>query len=71
MSYRRVILALFAGFFGFMLWEALHIDTPTGAHAIWPLVFAIIVVLALPEKRFAATTLVKLVEAMKGVNKND
>ncbi len=69
MSYRRVLLGLFAAFFAFLLWTALHLDTPSGVGAIWPLVFAILVVLMIPEKRFKADTMVSMVEAMKGAGK--
>ncbi len=69
MSYRRAILGIFAAFFAFLLWTALHLDTPSGVGAIWPLVFAILVVLMIPEKRFQSETMVSLIEALKGAGK--
>jgi ABC-type multidrug transport system permease subunit len=65
-SYRRILLALFAGFFAYLLWEALHLETATGQGAIWPLVVAILVVLMLPEKRLQGDAFVRVVEALKG-----
>lgn len=71
MSYRRFVLIAFAGFVAFLLWTALGLDTSTGAGAMWPLVFALLVILMLPEDRLQGDTLVKLIAALKGVKKDD
>ncbi len=66
MSYRRVLLGLFAVFFGYMLWLALHMETPAAASALWPLIVGILVVLMIPEKRLGGEMFVRLIEAFKG-----
>lgn len=71
MSYRRVLLAGFAGFFAYMLWTVLRLDTATGTAAVWPLVFAILIILMLPEKRLQGDMFVRLIEALKGVKRDD
>lgn len=71
MSYRRILLACVVAVFSYMLWVALHLDSITGAGAVWPLVVAILVVLMLPEKRLQGDMFVRLVEAWKGIKKDD
>lgn len=67
MTYRRVILVLFAFFMAFMLFTAITMDTPTSASAVWPLVAGLLIILMLPEKRLGGKMIVDLVTAVKGL----
>lgn len=66
MTYRRVVLVLFAAFMAFMLYMVLSTDTPTSTGTTWPLVVGILVILMLPEKRLSGKMIVDLVQALKG-----
>ena len=66
MSYRRFFLALASTFIGFLLWLAIDKDTATSGSAIWPLVFAFVIILMLPEQRLGGELFVRMVEAWKG-----
>lgn len=70
MSYRRAFLAIAAIFIGWLLWLVIDKDTATSISAVWPLVFAFIIILMLPEKRLAGDLFVRAVEALKGKPKD-
>ena len=66
MSYRRIFLAACATFIGYLLWFVLDKDSATSVSAVWPLIIAFVVILALPEKRLEGTMIARIIEAWKG-----
>jgi hypothetical protein len=66
MSYRRIFLAGAATFIGWLLWLVIEKDSATSSSAVWPLIFAFLIILVLPETRLKAETFVELIKAWKG-----
>jgi len=66
MSYRRIVLIIFACFIGYLLYAVVMMDTSTSGGAIWPLMTGLLVILMLPEKRLGGEKIIELLKAMKG-----
>lgn len=66
MSWRRVLLAAASVFIGYLLWLVIDKDSAISQGAVWPLIFAFIIILMLPESRLEGNLFVKLVSALKG-----
>jgi len=65
MTWRRGLLAAANVFIGFMIWVVIDKDSAVSMGAVWPLIIAFIIILALPESRLQGELLVKLAEALR------
>jgi len=71
LSYRRIFLAIAVIFIGYLLWLIIDKDSAVSIGAVWPLVFAFVIILMLPERRLGGDLFVRMIEAMKGIKPND
>jgi len=66
MNYRRVFLAVATVFIGYLLWLIIDKDSAVSIGAIWPLIFAFVIILMLPERRLKGEAFIEALKAMRG-----